>query len=871
MRTAVSVLACFPLYGQLPVWTLFALPWLKIHDLIFLQRQNNVLAADLVLCGRFKVLSCLGEGGMGQVYEALDLELGESIAIKAIKAEIAGSPGTIARFKREVYATRKITHPNVCRTFDLECHTPPGARAGEPRDSILFLTMELLHGETLGQRLQRSGPLPSDQVYVLAVQVAGALAAAHEAGIIHCDLKPANIFLTGSESKLRAVVTDFGIARVNPLYDQTSVSGSHEAATRPGEIIGTPDYMAPEQFRTRECTPATDLYSFGLILYEALTGVRGFADSPSEQTVWNKLASASEAAAGQRPAIPKEWSYLLSRCLQIDPANRFSHVDEVMDVLAAMPAPHGRIATSGSRRALRTPATATLPSSRSTVRSWLERNRRLALAAASVLVLAAGILGYGKLRSSARTAAAVPSVAVLPIASSGNDPQAAALAENMVEDLTNDLSQVSGIRIPSEAVVRTLGNPSDVRTAGRQLKVDAVVSGSLMKAGDGMRLVMNLVDAQSGAQIWGQSYDCKPADCASLDSDIAQEVAFRLQLKVDGSNPRTIRQHSRIPAAEAAYQKGEQALAEHTGDGFARAVDSFQQAIDADPQDAPAMAELAHSYALMAYNYNRPEAPLALLNQAEQTARRALQLDSTSAEAYSSLAEVEVLKDFNWIAAEKDFKRAIELDPSYLPAHVSYALHLLTPLGRFAEARAQYGYANRMAQSNLSAEMSMAITDFYARQNAASIQRLEAIEKSAPGNSAFSEGLADNYVAMGEPEKALPVLMSFNPDSTDVQSVRDALLGIVYAKMGRKADALRQLDKVETAERFHLNYPLATLLAAVGYNDKAVDYLERSAANRETDILFMAVDPMLDPLRSNPRFHALEVRLNLITDTENTQ
>lgn len=830
-----------------------------------------MLAADQVLCGRFKVLSCLGQGGMGQVYEAFDLELGESIAIKAIKAEIAGSPGTIARFKREVYATRKITHPNVCRTFDLECHTSPGAQTGDPRDSILFLTMELLHGETLGQRLHRSGPLPPDQVYVLAVQVAGALAAAHEAGIIHCDLKPANIFLTGSDSKLRAVVTDFGIARVNPLYDQTSVSGSHEAATRPGEIIGTPDYMAPEQFRTRECTPATDLYSFGLILYEALTGVRGFTDSPSEQTVWNKLASASEAAAGQRPAIPREWSYLLSKCLQIDPANRFSHVDQVMDVLTAMPNPQGRISTSGSRRALRTPATATLPSSRSTARSWLRRHR-WPVAAAGLAILAVGILGYGKLRSPARTAAAMPSVAVLPISSIGNDPQAAALSENMAEDLTNDLAQVSGLRVPSEAIVRSLGNPDDLRTAGRQLKVDSLVSGSLMKSGDEMRLVMNLVDAQTGAQIWGQSYDCRPADCAALDSDIAQEVAFRLQLKADGSNPRRVRQEqSRVPAAEAAYQKGEQALAEHTADGFARAVDFFQQAIDADPQDAPAMAELANSYALMAYNYNRPEAPLALLSQAEQTARRALQLDSTSAEAYSSLAEVEVLKDFNWIAAEKDYKRAIELDPAYLPAHVSYALHLLTPLGRFAEARAQYGYADRLAQKSLSAEMSMAITDFYSRQYPASIQRLQLIEKSAPGNSAFVEGFADNYIAMGEPEKAIPVLTDFTPESDDVRSVRDALLGIVYARMGRKADALAQLDKIETAEQSHLNYPLATLLAAIGYNDKAVDFLEKSAANRETDILFMGVDPLMDVLRSNPRFHALEVRLNLTTDTENTQ
>ncbi len=834
-----------------------------------------MLVPDQILCGRFKVLSCLGQGGMGQVYEALDLELGEVIAIKTIGGKIAESPGTIARFKREVYAARKITHPNVCRTFDLETHMPTGTGSGEPQDTVIFLTMELLEGETLAQRIDRAGPLSSDQVHVLAAQVAHALGAAHAAGIIHCDLKPANIFLTGTEPKVRAVVTDFGIARVNPLYDRTAVSGSGSpaAATLAGEILGTPDYMAPEQFQTRQSTTATDLYSFGLVMYEALTGVRGLSETPSVENVRANLITASNAGEGKRPPIPLEWSVLLANCLQIDPQHRFKHVEQVLDALAEIPGPAVQDAPSGSRRLQYVPESEFIGAPTAAAR---KRRRILwAMAGAVVVVLAilGGLFHYGKLGFGAQAVSDVRTVAVMPLANRDNDPQAAALSESMADDLTNDLAQVSGIKVSAESAVRDLGRQADFRAAGRQLNVDAVVSGSIAKTAEGFRLDVNLVDAKTGAQMWGQSYNTNQAGLAGMESDIAEEVAFRLRVQAEGTATAEARQaradRSAVPAAEAAYQRGEEAMAEHTPEGFARAIDSFQEAIDADPQYAAAMAELAHAYSLMAYNYNRPEEPLALLNQAEKTARRALQLNSTSAEAYSSLAEVEVLKDFNWNAAERDYKRAIELDPDYLPAHVSYALHLLTPLGRFAEARAQYGYAERTPRKNFGAEVSMAISDYYGRQYAASINRLEPMKNSKPAHWVVTAELADNYIAMDEPEKALPLLESNAFSAGDARSVRDVLLGIAYAQSGRKADAERQLQVVENAKLAHLNFPIATLLAALGYKDKAVDYLEKAAANRESDILFVGVDPMLDSLRASPRLQALENKLNLTPNKEN--
>jgi eukaryotic-like serine/threonine-protein kinase len=485
-------------------------------------------------------------------------------------------------------------------------------------------------------------------------------------------------------------------------------------------------------------------------------------------------------------------------------------------------------------------------------------------------VLACGYLVVARLRLNSGGSPVTPSVAVLPIAAPGNDAEADSLAESMADDLTNDLAQVSGIRVASQMVVRTVNHPLDVQAAAQQLKVAAVVSGSLKKTADDMRVVLNLVDAQTGAQIWGQIYSCRPQACSALDTDIAQEVAFRLELKTEASRPRRARpEPAYVPAAETAYQKGEQAMAEHTPASFAQAIDDFQQAVDADPRDAPAMAELSYGYALMAYNYNRPEAPVALMNQAEQTARRALQLDSTSAEAYSALADVEVLKDFNWTAAEKDFRRAIELDPGYLPAHTMYALNVLTALGRFAEARAQCDYIDRAPNKTPGAIVSAALADYFAGRYAESVTRLDAARPMIPSSWLIVEATADNDLALGETDKALALLNGTPAPTEDDQLIRSVSLGIVYARTGRRQEALRELEQTEKSGDRRLNYHLAALMAALGYNDKALAYLDNAVSARESDIMFLQVDPLLVPLRTSPRFQALETKLNLVEDKEN--
>jgi len=397
------------------------------------------------------------------------------------------------------------------------------------------------------------------------------------------------------------------------------------------------------------------------------------------------------------------------------------------------------------------------------------------------------------------------------------------------------------------------------------------VDGSVAETANGFLVQVALVDAYTGVQRWGQSYTSSRTDISTLQQDIFQEIAFRLSLNADPTSSQTNRhKHTTVPAAQAAYLKGNDALAENTPAGVESAVNYFQQAIDADPQYASAFAQLAQCYLSMANNYNRPEAALDLRTKAESAARRALELDGTSAEAYTDIAKVQVIRDFDWNAAEKNFNRAIQLDPSYIPGHISYAFFLLTARGRFAEARTQYAYADRVVPKAVGTDVHEALSEYFARQYDDSVQRAEPLRSRHPEIEILVEILSEDYLAMNQPTKAVALLTRFNPKSEDAKISKDAMLGIAFAKLGQKRKALRILRQVEKSKKpnFDLNFHLAALSAAVGDKNRAFDYLEKSCGSRQTSILFLGVDALMDSLRSDPRFQKMLVKLNLNNQNE---
>jgi serine/threonine protein kinase/tetratricopeptide (TPR) repeat protein len=832
--------------------------------------EGGLLVTDDTLCGRFRVLAYLGEGGMGQVFKAVDLELKQQIAIKVIRPDIANIPGVLSRFKREVNATRVVTHPNVCRTFDLETHTPSEGEAGRLGNPITFLTMELLVGETLAQRIRRTGPLPLEKVRIFAMQIAHGLHAAHSAGVIHCDLKPSNIFLSGAENDPRVVVTDFGIAKLIRPQDQTPPSQLTASGMPESAAVGTPFYMAPEQIETGDSSPASDLYSFGLVICEALTAQKLSPYRRSRNEIETTLGSLDlNPGAEKTQAVEQVWIDMIARCVQPNPSDRFDSVEQLLKSLE----------TGSSRLPADSQLDRTnfLNASASVSGKWRRLNsiwsaiswpvRVLVL---SIVVLVPSILLWHDRPTTFSNDVSPPrtisSVAILPIVDRGTDSHVDALAEGITLSLTNDLAQVSGLRVPSQSTVRDLGKAPDIQSIRQKLNVDAVVNGTIVDGGSDSMLHLELVDVRTGFQLWGQSYTRKQMEDPSLAEDIAQEITYQLRTHNDNrSGQKRLRPHSSVPAAEAAFTQGQKALAEHTYAGFERAVKFFQQAIDADPNYAAAMAELSRSYALMAINNGRPEPPIELLNQAEATARRALRLDSTLAAAYTSLAQVEILRDYNWSGAEEDFKRAEEVEPDYIPAHLSYALNLLTARGRFAEARAQLTYADREVPKTLGTRLTEAAVAYFSRRYESSARQFEQIRNQFHTSAIAVELEAQDYLALNSPAQALKVLVDAPPDPSAPPDLRDALRGIALARMGQRQSALAELKRLEKSNQsVDSSYYVAALYAQLGYKDKAFAYLEKSQEDRRADMLFVAVDPLMDPLRSDARFKALMSKLNLL-------
>jgi TolB-like protein/Flp pilus assembly protein TadD len=745
----------------------------------------------------------LGEGGMGAVWRAVDTKLDRDVALKILPGELASDPERLARFEDEAKAVAALNHPNIVTIHSVEeC------------DGTHFLTMELVRGKTLGEAIPKGG-LKIERLLEYTIPIADAVAAAHERGLSHRDLKPANIMIADGD---RVKILDFGLAQFRE-QDEGAIDPSETPTltlTQRTEVRGTLPYMSPEQVQAKPLDHRTDIFSLGAVFYEMACGERPFAGETAADLVAAILRDNPRPVTELNHSLPRQLQRIIAHSMQKDRERRLQTVADLRNQLEALkeeldtgPVPAGASAAAPKKR----------------------RPER-------------------------------KSLAVLPLENHSGDPEQEFFADGMTEALITDLAKIGALKVISRtSVMQYKGVKKPLREIAAELGVGAILEGSVLRAGNRVRIVAQLIDAATDEHLWAERYDREMKDVLALQSEVAQSIAEQIQVQLTPQDQERLSGARTVdPEAHEACLKGRHFWSQRTPESVKKALASFEHAVALDPSYAPGYTGIADSYLVDGGGY-LGVAPKEAYNRSREAARRALELDDGLAEAHNSLAAVLTDFEWDWDGAEREYRRAIELNPNYVTAHNWYADHLAR-VGRFTEAIAEARLAREVDPLSSNSNFMLAWVLYFARRYDESIEQarhtLELDAAYVPAQRILGWALEE----LGKYEKAISAHMRAAALSEDHPGFRGQL-GRAYALAGRAEEARSELRSL-----IELSYkqPVSSLDIAVVHialdePDEAFNRLVQACDEHAEHVPYFNVNPRLDPLRDDPRFRQLLRRL----------